>query len=133
MSYSNGPGIAIYSQDGFGLGHLRRNSVIGQHLLEEMPKSKILLFADSPVAPVFQLPEGMDHIKLPSINKVRTGTWQPTHLRIRVSDPQRIRAELLRKELLLKAQKPQQEVAFLLQRGNFSDRQKERLAFGAGF
>lgn len=95
MSFGNGPRIAIYSQDGYGLGHLRRNSVIGQHLLEEMPKSKVLLFADSPVAPFFQLPEGMDHIKLPSIKKVRAGKWQPTHLRIRVRDLQRMRAELL--------------------------------------
>jgi predicted glycosyltransferase len=95
MSSVNAPRIAIYSQDGYGLGHLRRNSVIGQHLLEEMPRSKILLFADSPVAPFFQLPEGMDHIKLPSIKKVRAGKWQPTHLRIRLRDLQRMRAELL--------------------------------------
>src|SRR5436309_15989713 len=95
MSRNSGPRIAIYSQDGFGLGHLRRNSVIGQHLLDQMPKSKILLFADSPVAPFFQLPEGMDHIKLPSIKKVRAGKWQPTHLHIRVRDLQRMRAELL--------------------------------------
>jgi len=69
MSANSCPRIAIYSQDGFGLGHLRRNSVIGQHLLEALPKSKVLLFADSPVAPFFQLPQGMDHIKLPSIKK----------------------------------------------------------------
>jgi predicted glycosyltransferase len=95
MSFNSGPRIAIYSQDGNGLGHLRRNSVIGQHLLKEMPRSKILLFADSPVAPFFQLPAGMDHIKLPSIKKIRAGKWQPTHLRIRVRHLQRMRAELL--------------------------------------
>jgi len=95
MSSNTCPRIAIYSQDGFGLGHLRRNSVIGQHLLEAMPKSKVLLFADSPVAPFFQLPRGMDHIKLPSIKKVRAGKWQPTHLRIEIKHLQRMRAELL--------------------------------------
>jgi predicted glycosyltransferase len=100
MSSYNGPRIAIYSQDGFGLGHLRRNSVIGQHLLEQMPGSNILLFADSPVAPFFQLPEGMDHIKLPSIRKIRAGKWQPTHLHIRVLDLHRMRAELLCSALL---------------------------------
>lgn len=95
MASINGPRIAIYSQDGFGLGHLRRNSVIGQHLLDEMPRSKILLFADSPVAPFFQLPQGMDHIKLPSIKKISAGKWRPTHLHIRVRHLQRMRAELL--------------------------------------
>jgi predicted glycosyltransferase len=73
--------------------------VIGQHLLEEIPRSKVLLFADSPVAPFFHLPAGMDHIKLPSIKKVRAGKWQPTHLHMRISDLQRIRAELLRNAL----------------------------------
>jgi predicted glycosyltransferase len=95
MSSNNCPRIAIYSQDGYGLGHLRRNSVIGQHLLEAMPRSKILLFADSPVAPFFQLPRGMDHIKLPSIKKISAGKWQPTHLHIQVRHLQRMRAELL--------------------------------------
>jgi len=95
MSSNHCPRIAIYSQDGFGLGHLRRNSVIGQHLLDAMPRSKVLLFADSPVAPFFQLPPGMDHIKLPSIKKVRAGKWQPTHLRIQIKHLQRMRAELL--------------------------------------
>ena len=100
MAFSNGPRIAIYSSvGGFGLGHLRRNTLIGKHLLDEMPKSKILLFADLPMAPFFQLPEGMDHIKLPSIKKVPSKTWQPTHLHIRTRDLQRIRAELLRNAL----------------------------------
>lgn len=100
MSSNNCPRIAIYSQDGFGLGHLRRNSVIGQHLLDAMPRSKVLLFADSPVAPFFQLPPGMDHIKLPSIKKIRAGRWQPTHLHIRLRQLQRMRAELLSNALL---------------------------------
>ena len=48
--------IAVYSQDGFGLGHLRRTTLIGQSLLEQAPDSAVLLLADSPVAPFFQLP-----------------------------------------------------------------------------
>ncbi len=92
--------IAIYSQDSLGLGHLRRNILIGKHLLEETPESTVLLFADSPVAPFFQLPVGMDHIKLPSIRKISAGQWQPTCLAVSTPDLQRLRAGLLHNALL---------------------------------
>ncbi len=60
MGDTNGPRVAVYSQDSLGLGHLRRTITIGGHFLEKVPGSRVLLFADSPVAPFFQLPEGMD-------------------------------------------------------------------------
>lgn len=88
--------FAIYSQDGMGLGHLRRNTVIGQRILEAAPGSTILLIADSPVAPFFRLPSGMDFIKLPSIQKIGPGQWQPTHLQVHERDVQDLRGALLR-------------------------------------
>ncbi len=91
--------IAIYSQDGWGLGHLRRNTLIGQQLLEAAGDSNILLVADSPVAPFFKLRHGMDFIKLPSIRKVAPGQWEPTHLRIENAELRELRAELLRNVL----------------------------------
>jgi hypothetical protein len=74
--------IALYSQDSLGLGHLRRTTHIGRRLLEAAPDSAVLLFADSPVAPFFELPDGMDCVKLPSILKVDAGRWRPTSLPI---------------------------------------------------
>src|SRR2546427_75913 len=88
--------FAIYSQDGMGLGHLRRNTLIGQKILEAAPGSNILLIADSPVAPFFRLPPGMDFIKLPSIRKIAPGKWEPTHLHVHEQDVQDLRAALLR-------------------------------------
>jgi len=79
-----------------GLGHLRRNTLIGQKILEAAPGSNILLIADSPVAPFFRLPHGMDFIKLPSIQKISPGVWQPTHLQVHEQDVQDLRAALLR-------------------------------------
>ena len=87
--------IAVYSQDGFGLGHLRRTTLIGQSLLEQAPDSAVLLLADSPVAPFFQLPQGMDCIKLPSILKVDAGKWRPVSLHVGVADLRRLRADVL--------------------------------------
>jgi predicted glycosyltransferase len=87
--------IVIYSQDGMGLGHLRRNTLIGQKLLEAAPGSSILLIADSPVAPFFRLPAGMDFIKLPTIRKINPGQWEPTHLRMDNEQVQGLRGLLL--------------------------------------
>jgi predicted glycosyltransferase len=87
--------FAIYSQDGMGLGHLRRNTLIGQRILEAAPGSSILLIADSPVAPFFRLPAGMDFIKLPSICKIGPGQWQPTLQPENERDVQELRSALL--------------------------------------
>src|ERR671934_2219156 len=92
--------IALYSQDSLGLGHLRRTTHIGRRLLEAAPDSAVLLFADSPVAPFFELPDGMDCIKLPSILKVDAGQWRPTSLPIPTVDLQRLRSGLLYRTLM---------------------------------
>jgi predicted glycosyltransferase len=100
MGAGDGPRVAIYSQDSLGLGHLRRTITIGSHFLEQVPGSRILLFADSPVAPFFQLPEGMDHVKLPSIRKVTTGQWEASRLHLPITDVQALRIALLHEGLL---------------------------------
>src|SRR5437016_11938092 len=100
MGGTNSPRIAVYSQDGLGLGHLRRTITIGAHFLEKVSGSRVLLFADSPVAPFFQLPDGMDHVKLPSIRKVDAGQWQSTRLQIETAELLEWRSALLQKTLL---------------------------------
>src|ERR671932_1255793 len=87
--------IALYSQDSLGLGHLRRTTHIGRRLLEAAPGSAVLLFADSPGGPFFELPDGMDCVKLPSILKVDAGQWRPTSLPISTAHLQRLRSGLL--------------------------------------
>jgi predicted glycosyltransferase len=91
--------IVIYSQDGMGLGHLRRNTLIGQQILQAAPDSNILLIADSPVAPFFKLPAGMDFIKLPSIQKIGPGQWEAAQLQMNEQDVRRLRIVLLRSVL----------------------------------
>jgi len=97
---SDGYRIAIYSQDSLGLGHLRRNFLIASSLLEAMKDSQVLMFADSPVAPFFSVPERMDHIKLPSIRKISAGCWEATRLRIHERELIRLRTDLLRDAVL---------------------------------
>ena len=74
--------IMTYSHDGFGLGHLRRNTTIASHLASEVPKSSVLMMIGCPSGAVFKLPPGVDFIKLPSIIKRDTGVWEPLRLRV---------------------------------------------------
>jgi predicted glycosyltransferase len=97
---SEGYRVAIYSQDGLGLGHLRRNSLIGREIVARAQNSSVLLLADSPAAPFFRLGAGMDHLKLPSIKKVVHGNWDPVGLQITPTALRRLRANILRDALL---------------------------------
>ena len=45
--------ILMYSQDSYGLGHLRRVTTLANTLVSERPDLSVLLVVDSPVAPFF--------------------------------------------------------------------------------
>ena len=95
-SRTNGIRVLIYSQDGFGLGHLRRNLNISLQIKRQAPSSSILIIADSPVAPFFKLPPKCDFIKLPTIVKVDAGVWRPNQLPMNYKELLKIRADIVR-------------------------------------
>lgn len=74
--------VMTYSHDGFGLGHLRRNSTIASILARQVANSSVLMLIGCPSGAVFKLPTGVDCIKLPSVIKHNTGVWLPLRLRI---------------------------------------------------
>ena len=84
--------IMTYSHDGFGLGHLRRNTTIASHLAREVSESSVLMLIGCPTGAVFKLPPGVDFIKLPSVIKRDTGVWQPLRLRIGLDKTKALRA-----------------------------------------
>src|SRR5207245_439160 len=88
--------IAMYSPESVGLGHLRRNTLIGRQLMEEAGDANVLLFANSPVAPFFKLPDRMDHVKLPSVRKISAGNCEPSRRRPGKRGGRRGSASLLR-------------------------------------
>lgn len=89
------PRMLIYSQDGFGLGHLRRNLNISLQIKKRCREASILIVADSPVAPFFKLPSKCDFIKLPTIVKIDTGVWRPNRLPMHHKDLLYIRSEII--------------------------------------
>ena len=90
------PKILIYSQDGFGLGHLRRNLNICLQIKKRSPEASILIIADSPVAPFFKMPPKCDFVKIPTIVKVDTGVWRPDRLTMPYRELLTIRSEIIK-------------------------------------
>lgn len=87
--------VLIYSQDGFGLGHLRRNLNICAEIKKRRAEVSCLIIADSPVAPFFKLPPNCDFIKIPTIVKVDTGIWRPDRLSMGYRELLAIRSDMI--------------------------------------
>ncbi|MCG8605011.1 hypothetical protein MJD09_08445 [bacterium] len=92
--------VLIYSQDGFGLGHLRRNLNICLQIKKLCSTASILIIADSPAAPFFKLPPQVDFVKLPTLVKVDLGAWQSDGLAVNHKELMRIRADIIRNIVL---------------------------------
>jgi predicted glycosyltransferase len=95
-----GARLLIYSQDGLGLGHLRRTSAVAGAVSAAVPGTAVLLVADSPAAGFFGAVRDLDHLKLPSILKVGPGDWRPVSLPVGFGDVQALRRDLLRTAVL---------------------------------
>lgn len=92
--------VAIYSQDGFGLGHLRRTSSIADGLLRARHDATVLAVCDSPVDQLFGPTQRYDRLKLPTVVKRAPGRWAAVALGDDVSDVLRLRSALLRTALV---------------------------------
>lgn len=74
------PKILLYSHDTFGLGNIRRTLLLAENLIKEYPKSSILIVTGSPVIHAFRLPQGIDYIKLPSLDRPNAEQYEPQFL-----------------------------------------------------
>lgn len=89
--------VMAYSHDGFGLGHLRRNTNISTCLVRDFPTSNVLLLVGCPPGAFFGLPTGIDFIKIPSIVKVGAGVYRPLNLRISLRRMKALRLSMIEK------------------------------------
>ena len=67
--------VMLYSHDSFGLGHLRRNLAIAGEITRSFPGASAMIVTGSPCANRFELPDGTDLIKIPSITKDNNGRY----------------------------------------------------------
>jgi predicted glycosyltransferase len=91
-----GPRLLVYSQDGLGLGHLRRTSTLINEVLAARPEIGVLTISDSPLGKFFPTAGNHDYLKLPSIRKVGPGDWAPVALPMPFREVISLRRELLR-------------------------------------
>jgi predicted glycosyltransferase len=92
--------IAIYSQDGFGLGHMQRTCSIAWEIYRLRAEASILTFSDSQLGQFFPISPHHDYIKLPSIAKDSPGNWQATHLSMSFPEILHLRKQLISNVLL---------------------------------
>jgi predicted glycosyltransferase len=100
METGQGLRVAIYSQDGFGLGHMQRTASIAWEIYRLRSEASILTFSDSQLGQFFSISPHHDYVKLPSIAKDGPGNWKATHLRIAFPEILQMRKELIRNVLL---------------------------------
>ncbi len=74
-----GPSIKVflYSHDTYGLGHLRRNLAIAEHLLTREDSFSVRLLTGSPVIGDWNLPQGLDVTALEPVVKIGVETYAP--------------------------------------------------------
>src|SRR5262249_59830548 len=87
--------IALYSPGIAGLGHMRRNLLIGQTLVRSSPGAVILMIAEARQACAFDMPARMDCLSLPALRKLPDGKCQPRYLGTSLQDLMHLRATVI--------------------------------------
>ncbi len=94
------PRLLIYSQDGFGLGHMRRTNSIARQFTQAHPEACVLTLSDSPIGQLFETANNQDFVKLPSIVKKGPGNWGAVKLPMPFDDVLAMRKSLIRSTAL---------------------------------
>ncbi len=87
--------LMVYSHDGFGLGNIRRMLAICTHLLHSVPGLSILMVSGSPMLHSFRLPQGLDYIKLPCLNRGTSGEISTKYLGTATEETVQLRSQLI--------------------------------------
>lgn len=88
--------ILFYAHDSFGLGHLRRTLTIASYLARHIDDLSILMLTGLESAAAFEVPRGIDFVKLPGIWKSGADEYRSRHLRVSFQRVRRIRENLIR-------------------------------------
>ncbi len=94
------PKVILYSHDTFGLGNIRRTLLLANTLIEQYPGAAILIITGSPMIHAFRIPEGVDYIKLPCLDRIEPERYEPRFLSDCSAEVKRTRAAILEKAVL---------------------------------
>lgn len=96
---TNGPTVVMYSPDTIGLGHIRRHSSIAAELVSHAPGANVVMLIGTGNGAFFELPQGVDSIKIPSVLKTGSDTWRARSLDFSSETTRRIRSGIVRETL----------------------------------
>lgn len=85
----------LYSHDGVGLGHYRRNLVVAMAIAELVPSASVLLACAAEGLDNFSMPPGIDVVRLPGLRKVENDLYVSRRLRIDQADLVSLRSAIL--------------------------------------
>lgn len=94
------PKILLYSHDTFGLGNIQRTLLLTGALKHEYPSAAILIVTGSPVIHDFRIPEGVDYIKLPCVDRLGPDQYQPRFLSSLRAEVAHVRRAVLKETVL---------------------------------
>src|SRR3989442_442667 len=86
----------FYRHDLFGLGHIRRTTVIAERLLRKFPAPSALVVTGSPRAHYFRYPPHCDYLKLPSVSKGPGGRYICREIEMSIADTVTLRGRPIR-------------------------------------
>ncbi|MFQ5632986.1 MAG: glycosyltransferase family protein [bacterium] len=87
--------ILIYSHDGYGLGNIRRNLAICEHLAKTIPDVSILILTGSPMAHDFRIPENVDYVKLPCLTRSDREAYSAKYWDMAANEVVNLRSEVI--------------------------------------
>lgn len=95
MDTGVGMRFLLYSHDGLGLGHVRRNLTVAAALTALAPGASVLVATGVDEVSRLGVPPGVEVLKLPGLQKAANGHYASRRLRISDADAHALRASLL--------------------------------------
>lgn len=95
MDFGTGMRFFLYSHDGFGLGHVRRNLAVAAALTELAPEASVLLATGIDEVDRLGVPDGVEVLKLPGLRKIANERYVSRRLRVPAADIRALRSSLL--------------------------------------
>lgn len=74
------PRVVLYSHDTCGLGNIRRTLLLAETIRSEYPHASVLVVTGSPVIHAFRIPDGVDYVKLPTLDRTDADRYSPRFL-----------------------------------------------------
>ena len=97
---SAGPKVLLYSHDTVGLGNIRRTLLLAEAIRQEYDSASILIVTGSPMIHAFRIPEGVDYVKLPCLDRTAAEHYEPRFLTARPGEVNRVRRAVLEESIL---------------------------------